>query len=89
MFNITGSICGDSYRISSSTASCDPACSDYDDSISSYVLSPGGRRYYSPSVGEKQCIPFLNQVHDSLDNVTSGIIRVIIWMINEYYMNIM
>ncbi|XP_063941511.1 protein FAR1-RELATED SEQUENCE 5-like [Daucus carota subsp. sativus] len=51
MFNITGSICGDSSRISSSTASCDPACSDYDDSISSYVLSPGGRRYYSPSVG--------------------------------------
>ena len=43
MFNITGSICGDSSRISSSTASCDPACSDYDDSISSYVLSPGGR----------------------------------------------
>ena len=76
MFNITGSICGDSSRISSSTASCDPACSDYDDSISSYVLSPGGRRYYSPSVGENSVY------HSSIKFMTA-------WIKPSYFTRIM
>ena len=62
-----GSSCGDLSYISSSNASCDPSSSENDGSVSSYVLSPGGRKYYSPSVVDLSCVPAVNQVHDSLE----------------------
>ncbi|KAL1826620.1 hypothetical protein ACET3Z_005032 [Daucus carota] len=66
MFN-SGSSCGDLSHISSLNASCDPSSSENDGSVSSYVLSPGGRKYYSPSVVDLSCVPAVNQVHDSLE----------------------
>ena len=62
-----GSSCGDLSCISSSNASCDPSSSENDGSLSSNILSPGGRKYYSPSVVDLSCVSAVNHVHDSLE----------------------
>ncbi|KAK1381237.1 hypothetical protein POM88_027981 [Heracleum sosnowskyi] len=62
-----GSICGDKSRLSSDVSSdVSTGSTGSEGSVNSYMLSPGGRRYFKPTVDASR-IPFRGQVFETLE----------------------
>ncbi|KAK1378786.1 hypothetical protein POM88_025530 [Heracleum sosnowskyi] len=64
-----GSVCGGKSRLScedSSDASTAVCSTESEGSVNSYMLSPGGRRYFKPTVDASR-IPFRGQVFETLE----------------------